>query len=420
MEQSTFPISRDVSLKCLVTDALGEIKRLGYSRRSRGRYRATWEHLIEFCGRNGLGDQFSGELAVRFLEEYRITGDEHDMSGEGWRRHIVWGGKVLADFAESGRMDRGQTEVEAIHLVPAMQNTLRDYEGYCKDRLHLRPSTIDRRTTELTIFLDFLHSRKARALDAIQALDLSEFVSWRDHLQPKTVERIVSDVRSFLRFLTMRGIVEKDLSVELPKIRIPRDARIPSVWEQELVVRLLEAVDRSSPKGKRDYAIFLLACRLGMRVGDIRTLKLEQIHWEDSTIEVTQSKTGLPLRLPLTSEVGEALIDYLKSGRPQSAHREIFLKANPPFDPFAGNNLHHVVKYWRLLAGIRFRTPQKRGFHSLRHTLATRLLQNGTPLTTIAEILGHTSLESTRIYAKADVETLRSVALDPEEVNHAE
>jgi len=420
MEQSTFPISRDVSLKCLVTDALGEIKRLGYSRRSRGRYRATWEHLIEFCGRNGLGDQFSGELAVRFLEEYRITGDEHDMSGEGWRRHIVWGGKVLADFAESGRMDRGQTEVEAIHLVPAMQNTLRDYEGYCKDRLHLRPSTIDRRTTELTIFLDFLHSRKARALDAIQALDLSEFVSWRDHLQPKTVERIVSDVRSFLRFLTMRGIVEKDLSVELPKIRIPRDARIPSVWEQELVVRLLEAVDRSSPKGKRDYAIFLLACRLGMRVGDIRTLKLEQIHWEDSTMEVTQSKTGLPLRLPLTSEVGEALIDYLKSGRPQSAHREIFLKANPPFDPFAGNNLHHVVKYWRLLAGIRFRTPQKRGFHSLRHTLATRLLQNGTPLTTIAEILGHTSLESTRIYAKADVETLRSVALDPEEVNHAE
>ena len=420
MEQSTFPISRDVSLKCLVTDALGEIKRLGYSRRSRGQYRATWEHLIEFCGRNGLGDQFSGELAVRFLEEYRITGDEHDMSGEGWPRHIVWGGKVLADFAESGRLDRGQTEVEAIHLVPAMQNTLRDYEGYCKDRLHLRPSTIDRRTTELTIFLDFLHSRKARALDAIQALDLSEFVSWRDHLQPKTVERIVSDVRSFLRFLTMRGIVEKDLSVELPKIRIPRDARIPSVWEQELVVRLLEAVDRSSPKGKRDYAIFLLACWLGMRVGDIRTLKLEQIHWEDATIEVTQSKTGLPLRLPLTSEVGEALIDYLKSGRPQSAHREIFLKANPPFDPFAGNNLHHVVKYWRLLAGIRFRTPQKRGFHSLRHTLATRLLQNGTPLTTIAEILGHTSLESTRIYAKADVETLRSVALDPEEVNHAE
>jgi integrase len=155
-----------------------------------------------------------------------------------------------------------------------------------------------------------------------------------------------------------------------------------------------------------------------MRVGDIRTLKLDQIHWEDSTIAITQSKTGLPLSLPLTGEIGDAVIDYLKSGRPQSAHREVFLKVNPPFDPFKGNNLHHIVTYWRLLGGIRFRTAQKRGIHSLRHTLATRLLEKGTPFTTIAEILGHTSLESTRIYAKANVEALRSVALDPEEMNH--
>src|SRR5439155_9644096 len=129
MEQSTFPISRNLSLKCLVSDALDEIERLGYSRRSRGRYRATWEHLIEFSGRKELGDQFSGELAVCFLEDYRVTDDGNDMSGEGWRRHMVWGVKVLADFAERGRIDRGKTEVEAIHLIPAMRNTLRDYEG---------------------------------------------------------------------------------------------------------------------------------------------------------------------------------------------------------------------------------------------------------------------------------------------------
>src|SRR5437773_5886710 len=342
------------------------------------------------------------------------------MSGQGWRKHVVWSVRALADFAENGRIERAFTDLEAIHLVPAMQNTLCDYAQYCKDRLQLRPSTLHRGTIELKIFLDFLHSRKARALDQIQAADLSEFVSCRDHLQPETVARIVSDVCSFLRFLTMRGILQKDLSAELPKVRVPRDATIPSVWDQELLVRLLRAVDRSSAKGKRDYAILLLACRLGLRAGDIRTLKLDQLHWEDSTIEVTQSKTGMPLSLPLTNEVGEALIDYLKSGRPQTTHREVFLKVNPPFDPFRENNhLHHIVKYWRLLARITFRSPQKRGLHSLRHTLATRLLEKGTPLPTIAEILGHTSLESTRIYAKADVEALRGVALDPEEVNHA-
>jgi integrase len=218
----------------------------------------------------------------------------------------------------------------------------------------------------------------------------------------------------------MRGILQKDLSAVLPKIALPRDATIPSVWDQDLVIRLLSSVDRSSAKGKRDYAILLLSCRLGLRAGDIRTLKLEQLHWDDSTLEVVQAKTGTKLILPLTDEVGGALIDYLQSGRPQVAHREVFLKVSSPFDPFTtNNNLHHVISYWCLLSGISFKTPHKRGLHSLRHTLATRLLENGTPFTTISEILGHTTLESTRIYAKADVEALRTVALDPE-VNHAE
>ena len=420
MEQICFPFFRSLPLKRLVAEALVEIERLGYGRRSRGRYRAVWEHLIEFAGRREFEDAFSEELAVRFVEAQRVG--EHELGpGEGWRRHVVWAVKVLADFAKDGHIQRAITEVQAIQLVPAMQNTLRDYQEFCKDRLHVRPVTIDRRTRELTIFLDFVHSRKGRRLGDIQALDLSEFLSYRGHLAQKSVSRIVSNMRSFLRFLTMRGILQKDLSVELPRIRVPTDAAIPSVWDHELVIRLLGAIDRSSAKGKRDYAILLLACRLGLRAGDIRQLKLDQLHWENSTIEVTQSKTGVPLILPLTTEVGEALIDYLKSGRPQTTHREVFLKVNPPFDPFMTNsNLYHIVTYWRRLAGIKFRTAQKRGMHSLRHTLATRLLENGTPLPTIAEILGHTSLESTRIYAKADVEALRSVALDPEEVNHGE
>jgi site-specific recombinase XerD len=420
MEQAHSSTSENLQLGRLVAEALVEIERLAYSRRSRNRYGATWKHFIEFSRRKELGDKFSADLAARFLEEYRVKDEEVDERGHGWRRHMVIGVKALVDFANNGRIGRAHSDVQGVHLLPAMRNTLRDYEQYCKDRLHLRPSTLLLRTRELTIFLDFLHSRKARTLDQIQAADLSEFVSFRDHLQPKTVRRIVSDVRSFLRFLTMRGILQKDLITELPKIRVPRDATIPSVWDQELIVRLLGAVDRSSAKGKRDYAILLLACRLGLRARDIRTLKLDNLRWEDSAIEITQAKTGTPLTLPLTNEVGEALIDYLKSGRPQSAQRGVFLKVNPPFDPFGENNhLYDIVTYWRRLAGITFRSSQKRGIHSLRHTLATRLLEKGTPFTTIAEILGHTSLESTRIYAKADVEALRGVALDPEEVKHA-
>ena len=163
--------SENLQLGRLVTGALGEIERLGYSRRSRNRYRATWEHLIAFARGKKLGDEFSADLATRFLEEYCVRDKQVDGPGDGWRRHMVFSVRVLADFAKNERIERAFTEVQAIHLLPAMQSTLRDYEQYCKDRLHLQPWTLHRRTTELTIFLDFLHSKKARTLDQIQAAD---------------------------------------------------------------------------------------------------------------------------------------------------------------------------------------------------------------------------------------------------------
>ncbi|MEA2080796.1 MAG: site-specific integrase [Pseudomonadota bacterium] len=182
---------------------------------------------------------------------------------------------------------------------------------------------------------------------------------------------------------------------------------------------MLEAVDRSSPKGKRDYAILLLASRLGLRLTDIRTLTLDNLNWDEATIEITQSKTRVPLCLPLTEEVGVTLIDYLRSGRRQTNHREVFLNLRPPFKPFSDNShLHYVVRYWRELAGIRFNTPQHQEMHSLRHTLATLLLREETPFHVISEILGHATMAATLIYAKADVEALRGAALDIEEVGH--
>lgn len=217
-------------------------------------------HLIKFSRQNKLGDEFSGNPAARFVEEYCFGDEEVDETGERWRRPIVFGVQVLADFAQHGRIGRARADIEEIHLRPATKKVLRDYEQYGKDRLQLRPAALQKRTGELTILLDFLSSRKARPLDQIQALDRSEFLSFRSHLKPNTVSRIVYDIRSFLRFLTMRGILQKDLSAELPTIRVPRDAGIPSVWDHELIIKkLFGAIDRSSAKGKRDYAILLLA-----------------------------------------------------------------------------------------------------------------------------------------------------------------
>jgi len=420
MDQS-HQITHAIALEQLVVNALVQLEKLRYSRRSLRRYQTIWRHFIAFSRQSNRGVEYSEELAARFVQAYRLHDGETIAPNDGWRRHVVFGVQVLGEFARDGRIERSRTDTQKVEIPPAMKKPLRDYERYCRDRRYLRPSTLNLRIREIAVFLDFLRSRNLKTLDQMQPDDLFAFVTFRPRLKPKTVSRIVSDVRSFLQFLTLRGILHRDLGHVLPTIRVPRDASIPSVWDPELVVRLLKAVDRSSPKGKRDYAILLLACRLGLRLGDIRTLTLDNLNWDADTIEMTQSKTGTPLQLPLTEEVGEALIDYLKSGRPQTSHREVFVKLNPPFAPFGENNhLSYIVKYWKELAGVCFPSKQHQGLHSLRHTLATQLLQAQTPFHVISEILGHATMASTLIYAKADVEALRGAGLDTEEVGHVD
>ena len=416
MDQSPHDVAVDLPLNELIAKALTELEKLGYSRRSLRRYRTIWRHLIAFAPQSNPAPSYSDVLGARFIEKYRVPRGEAVAPNDGWRRHIVFGIKVLGAFARDGCIRRSRTDSQKVEIPPAMKKPLRDFEHYCRDRRYLRASTLTLRIRELAIFLDFLRKREVKRLEQLQPADLVAFVAFRPHLRPKTLSKILSDVRSFLRFLTLRGILVQDLTHVLPTVRVPQDATIPSVWDPELLAKLLEAVDRSSPRGKRDYAILLLACRLGLRIGDIRALTLDNLDWEADTIALTQSKTGAPLQLPLTEEVGEALIDYLRAGRPQSSHREVFLKLNAPFAPFSENNhLYLIVKHWRELAGIRFSTRQRRGLHSLRHTLATELLRAETPFPVIAEILGHATTTSTMIYAKADVEALRGAALDTEE-----
>jgi hypothetical protein len=320
MTQSNSSVSERLPLGRLVTEAMGQLAQLGYSRRSLHRYRTIWERLTELARREKLGDLFWEDLAARFIDEY-CTGDvERGRPGQRWRRHIVSCVKVLGGFVRHGYIERPRANLKNIRVLPAMQSTLRDYEQYCKDRLLLRPCTLQRRSGELRCFLDFLRQKNIESVEQIKAADLFEFVSSRNHLKANTVSRIICDMRSFLRFLAILGITHKDLSLELPKVRVPQNTHIPSVWDPELIEKLLEAIDRSSVKGKRDYAILLLACRLGLRAGDIRMLQLDNIKWENSRIEITQSKTNTPLSLPLSEEVGQALIDYLRSGRPKTTH----------------------------------------------------------------------------------------------------
>jgi integrase len=194
-------------------------------------------------------------------------------------------------------------------------------------------------------------------------------------------------------------------------VQARKQTRIPSVWTSDELKKLISAIDRGNPKGKRDYAIILLACCLGMRSMDIKHLKMENFKWEDKKLIFTQSKTKTPVVLPLTPEVGWAVIDYIKYGRPKIESPYIFVKHMAPFGPFAeDDHLTQLIKSYMELAHLPT-LKKRRGMHSLRHTMASHLLEKDTPLAVISDILGHMDTDSTAVYLKVDLKKLKECAL---------
>ncbi|MGH9055059.1 MAG: site-specific integrase, partial [Acidimicrobiales bacterium] len=222
--------------------------------------------------------------------------------------------------------------------------------------------------------------------------------------QAKTVEHKLCAVRSFLRFGAAGGLIERGVLDAVPAARSVRQARIPSVWNPADVARLVEAIDRANPSGKRDYAIVLLICRLGLRSVDVKRLEFADLDWPGNHVSVVQAKTGRRVDLPLLKDVGWAVIDYIRDGRPASDCPQVFLRHTAPIGPFSDqDHLHQILVKHARVAHVSLGEKRRHGMHSLRHTLATRLMEDGTPVEQIADILGHQSVQSTGVYLKSSL-----------------
>jgi integrase len=235
--------------------------------------------------------------------------------------------------------------------------------------------------------------------------------------RPVTIKKNIQILKHLIRFLHAKGEIDDDFSEKIPYPRIYRKSDIPSVWSKEELKRIFDVIDTNSAIGKRNIVILLLASHLGLRGSDIRSLKLSDIDWENDTVNFIQSKTQLPVSLPLTAEVGEAIIEYLRYGRPKCNCEELILHHNPPFEPFESNTaFNNLIIRSANKAGIKFTPERKHGLHSLRHTFASDLLANDVPPSTIAGLLGHVSTDYVSVYLKTQDEMLRECSLDIEEV----
>jgi integrase/recombinase XerD len=297
----------------------------------------------------------------------------------------------------------------AVHERTPIDRCADAYEVYLREARALATATIINYVPFVREFLRHRFGAGPVKLSRLSANDVVRFVRHRaPRLHRKRVKLMTSALRSFLSYARYCGEVDVDLAAVVPIVPNWSMTTIPRAIAPEQVRQLLGSIDRRTGTGRRDYAILLLLARLGLRSGEVASLKLDAIDWESGQLTVC-GKSGRRNELPLTTEVGKAIAAYLKRDRPNSNSRSVFLRARAPARGFQGaSGVGSIVRHSLQRVGID--TPSM-GAHQFRHGLATEMLRHGASLGEIGDVLGHRHPQTTTIYAKVDIEALRRLAL---------
>lgn len=271
--------------------------------------------------------------------------------------------------------------------------------------------------SEIISFMNFIIKNKINKFSDINSLIIIEYLKTKSNLANSTKSKVFSELRLFLKYAYEQKILSKDLAIVIPTIQYNKKSNIPSAFTKDEVLRILEVIDRKTPIGKRDYSIILLASKLGICSCDICSLTLENLNWLTNQIIFKQSKTGNIIKLPITIEIGEAIIDYLKNGRPDCRNQYIFVRHYAPFDYLTNGATYEILNKYIKMAQIDLPEGKRHGLHSLRHSLASELLQQNISLPVISEVLGHSNTEITNVYLKINIKQLQKCALEVPYVN---
>ena len=302
--------------------------------------------------------------------------------------------------------------------TPVYQYLLADYLHWMREHQHAAKSTLELRRRGVTRFLASLgDDATAEGLAMLDAAHVeSFFIEYAQGRARASRRSMQSALRTFLRFCFHEGYTQRRLDYAVPTLRTYKLARVPRGLTEAQAQVVLELVERTSDVGRRDYAILTMLHTYGVRGGQVRALRLDDIYWSQDQILFKATKGGKDSLLPLTADVGESLLAYLRSGRPHSAFCEVFLTCRAPYRPLRkSSSLSEIVR--RHIRAVGIEVPSK-GSHAFRHGFATRMVAEGHPLKAVADVLGHRYLSTTFIYTKVDFNALSQVPLEwPEEVS---
>jgi site-specific recombinase XerD len=328
----------------------------------------------------------------------------HARRTAGYRNHTTW--RALAPLV--GHLRDLQVAPRPSDPAPAtpVEALIAEFGDYLVNERGLAAGSVYHHRRFARLFFTEVGLTDTARLDGLTAADVTSFaVSQAQRRSPGDMRVLVSTVRSLLRFLHLTGRVPQPLAPAVPSVPGWRFGSLPRGVEAGQVAAVLASCDRDSAVGRRDYAILMLLSRLGLRAGEVIGITLDDVDWRAGELRVV-GKAAHVEKLPLPADVGAAMADYVRHGRARTSCRHLFITVRAPFTGLALN----TSVSWIVTKACRRAGIEPFGPHRLRHAVACDLLAEGASLAEIGQLLRHRTERATAIYAKADVEALRSLA----------
>ena len=397
------------STSLLIQNVKEELSNAGYKSGTIQVYQKYWNDLLKYEAQKGI-KSYSPKSGLEFLNVvYGISVFTALCKQDKVRARSI---TLLNNYNRDGMLFPSVGYPPAVSFLCCFGQTLETFKKHQANNFQISNTTLNNYNRYLGQFLLYLEKHSISELHQLNPDTILNYCASYSTYSSSTLYNSFCVLRVFLRYINKEGLLGADYSNIVPSVRYKRDSKIPSTFTTEEAERIFLAIDRSNPMGKRDYAVIVIAYRLGLRSVDIKSLRFSEIHWEKNTIELTMKKTGRRIVLPLLEDVGQALIDYIKYGRPVSDSDVVFLRHISPIKEISGPGITAIVKRYANKAGIKCAPGQGKGPHAMRSSLASVLLAENVPLPIISGILGHSSTKTTETYLKIDIEHMRNCSLE--------
>lgn len=393
------------NLLCKVQDFVSE---QNYCKGTWYLYHAAMNYLRRFYERKGR-QHYSQDTSWECVLERRCQYEAGEIAYDTFL--YVWKvSEMLEECHAKGVITRRRSSNWTAEKTPLpFSEVAADYECY-RLKKGCSINTLRSERSEIRHFLVYIKEVGYSELSQIQRQDITAYIISVAPNRTSGMSGCLTRLRAFFRYLIEKGIIHESMLATL-QLKTAIHKKIHAGFTMEESDQIIQAVDRNTPVGKRDYAMLLLARYTGLRAVDVIHLRLQDIDWHKNEISIVQHKTQRPLVLPLENIVGNAIAEYILNARPRSDSQYLFLRTRAPYEPLGHGNGTVIVRKYANKAGISLPAGSQKGFHSFRRSIGVNMLSAEVPLATISEVLGHSSSDSTKPYLSIAADSLRMCAM---------